>query len=259
MGSFSFDAVIFDLDGVITNTARVHAAAWKAMFDEFLFEFGKVKGNSYAKFDYDKDYLTYVDGKPRYSGVQSFLQSRDIFLPFGIPSDAPEEMTVCGLGNRKNIKFNQVLERDGVEVFSSSVKLLGQLKNAGIKMAIASSSKNCRPVLEKAGLLHYFMARVDGEISVERGLKGKPEPDIFLESAHDLGVLPHKSIVVEDAVSGVQAGVQGKFGFVLGIARENNMDELKRAGAHFVVSDLAEIKGPENLEQLFISRINNKI
>jgi beta-phosphoglucomutase family hydrolase len=256
MGNFCFDAVIFDLDGVITNTARVHAAAWKAMFDEFLYDYGKETGKRHAEFDYEKDYLAYVDGKPRYSGVESFLHSRNISLPFGLPFDEPEEKTVCGLGNRKNLKFNQVLERDGVEIFDSSVKLLGQLKNAGIKMAIASSSKNCKPVLEKAGLLHYFMARVDGVISVERGLKGKPEPDIFLESAKDLGVLPEKSIVVEDAVSGVQAGVKGKFGFVLGIARENNMDELKKAGAHFVVSDLMEIKGPEKLEQLFLSRIN---
>lgn len=253
MGNYCFDAVIFDLDGVITNTARVHAAAWKAMFDEFLSGYGKATGNRYGEFDYEKDYLAYVDGKPRYSGVESFLHSRNISLPFGLPSDEPEEKTVCGLGNRKNLKFNQVLEKDGVEVFESSVEMLEQLKNAGIKMAVASSSKNCKPVLEKAELLHYFMARVDGVISVERGLNGKPEPDIFLESAKELGVLPEKSIVIEDAVSGVQAGVKGKFGFVLGIARENNMNDLKKAGAHYVVADLTEIKGPEDLNLLFKS------
>lgn len=251
MGNFCFEAVIFDLDGVITNTARVHAAAWKAMFDEFLSGYGKETGKRFAEFDYEKDYLTYVDGKPRYSGVESFLQSRNISLAFGLPSDDHTEMTVCGLGNRKNLKFNLVLEREGVEVFGSSVELLEQLKKAGIKMAVASSSKNCKPVLEKAGLLHYFMARVDGVISVERGLNGKPEPDIFLESAKDLGVLPQKTIVIEDAVSGVQAGVKGKFGFVLGIARESNMNELRKAGAHYVVSDLSEINGPEDLNHLF--------
>lgn len=257
MGNLSFEAVIFDLDGVITNTAKVHAAAWKAMFDEFLSDYGNETGKKYVEFDYEKDYLTYVDGKPRYIGVESFLQSRNISIPFGLPSDEPEEVTICGLGNRKNLKFNQVLEVDGVEVFESSVRLLEQLKNANIRIAVASSSKNCKPVLEKAGLLHYFEARVDGEVSVERGLKGKPEPDIFLESARDLGVLPQKSIVIEDAVSGVQAGVKGEFGLVLAIARENNKNELKKAGAYYVVSDLSEIKGLEDLDQLF--RTHQKI
>lgn len=254
MNKYSFDAVIFDLDGVITHTAKVHAAAWKAMFDEFLLEYSRETGRKFDVFTYENDYLPYVDGKPRYKGVESFLQSRNILIPYGLSSDSADVTTICGLGNRKNLKFNQVLERDGVEIFESSVLLLKELKQAGIKIAVASSSKNCRIVLEKAGLLHYFEARVDGEVSIERGLKGKPEPDIFLEAAKDLEVLPLKSIVVEDAVSGIEAGVKGNFGFVLGIARENNSNELEQAGAHFIVNDLSEVGGITGLNQLFNNR-----
>ncbi len=251
MGEYSFKAVIFDLDGVITNTAKVHAMAWKAMFDEFLMDYGRETGRRFSEFDHESDYLTYVDGKPRYQGVQSFLLSRNIHLPFGLPADYMEELTICGLGNRKNAKFNEILAVRGVEVFSSSVELLKELKNAGIKTAVASSSKNCKPVLERAGLLHFFEVRVDGEISAERGLKGKPEPEIFFESVRELGVTPAESIIIEDAVSGVEAGTKGKFGLVLGIARENNEKELKNAGAHYIVTDLSEINGISGLELLF--------
>jgi len=251
MGEYNFKAVIFDLDGVITNTAKVHAMAWKAMFDEFLLDYGRENGRRFSDFDYESDYLTYVDGKPRYQGVEAFLLSRNIHLPFGLPVDSVEELTLCGLGNRKNSKFNEILATRGVEVFSSSVELLKELKTAGIKIAIASSSKNCKPVLERVGLLHLFEVRVDGEISAERGLKGKPEPDIFLESVRELGVTPKESIIVEDAVSGVQAGAKGGFGLILGIARENNREKLKQAGAHYVVTDLSEINGIRGLELLF--------
>lgn len=237
----NFDAVIFDLDGVITQTALVHGSAWKRMFDEYLRSREERFGEPFREFTHAGDYLPYVDGKPRYQGVDSFLKSRGIEIPFGDPTDPPDKETVCGLGNRKNILFNAVLDEEGVEVYPTSVALIKELKSRGIHLAVASSSKNCKPVLERAGLLDYFEARVDGIVSAEIGLHGKPEPDIFTESAQRLGVSCHRSIVVEDAVSGVQAGKKGNFGLVIGIARENNIEELKAAGADIVVEDLGEI------------------
>ena len=237
----NFDAVVFDLDGVITKTALVHAAAWKKMFDEYLKSREKRFGEPFTEFTHAGDYLPFVDGKPRYKGVQSFLESRGIDIPFGDPSDDPERETVCGLGNNKNIMFNKVLDEEGVEVYESSVEMLKGLKAAGIRIGVASSSKNCKPVLEKAGLLHYFETRVDGVVSAEIGLKGKPEPDIFTTACDNLGVAYHRSVVVEDAVSGVQAGKKGNFGLVLGVARENNIQELYVGGADIVVEDLGDI------------------
>jgi beta-phosphoglucomutase family hydrolase len=236
-----FDAVIFDLDGVITKTALVHAAAWKKMFDEYLKSREQRFGEPFKAFTHAGDYLPYVDGKPRYKGVESFLESRGIHIPFGDPSDDPESETVCGLGNSKNIMFNRVLDEEGVEVYESSVELLKDLKEAGVRIGVASSSKNCQPVLEKAGLLHFFETRVDGVVSAEIGLKGKPEPDIFTTACDNLGIEYHRAVVVEDAVSGVQAGRKGNFGFVLGVARENNTQELYVGGADVVVEDLGEI------------------
>ena len=174
-----FDAVIFDLDGVITKTALVHAASWKRMFDEYMKGREERFSEPFREFTHAGDYLPYVDGKPRYKGVASFLESRGIDIPFGDPSDDPDMETVCGLGNKKNIMFNKVLDDDGVEVYESSVKMLEGLKAAGVRIGVASSSKNCKPVLECAGLLHYFETRVDGVVSAEIGLQGKPEPDIF--------------------------------------------------------------------------------
>ena len=241
MGNFSFNAVIFDLDGVITKTALVHSSAWKKMFDEYLLEREKKHGEPFREFNHEKDYLPYVDGKPRYKGVESFLQSRGINIPFGDPEDEPGKETVCGLGNRKNEAFNDVLERDGVQVYDSTVALIRELKQKGIRVGVASSSKNCKAVLERAGILDLFETRVDGVVSAELGLKGKPEPDIFTVAADNLGVTYDKSVVVEDAVSGVQAGSKGNFGLVLGIAREENEKELKLNGADIVVKDIAEI------------------
>ena len=206
-----FDAVIFDLDGVITKTALVHASAWKKMFDEYMKTREERFGEPFREFTHAGDYLPYVDGKPRYKGVASFLESRGIDIPFGDPSDDPEMETVCGLGNKKNIMFNKVLDEEGVEVYESSVEMLEGLKEAGVRIGVASSSKNCKPVLEKAGLLHFFETRVDGVVSAEIGLQGKPEPDIFTTACDNLGVEYHRSVVVEDAVSGVQAGQKGKF------------------------------------------------
>jgi beta-phosphoglucomutase family hydrolase len=259
MSNYSFDAVIFDLDGVITKTALVHAAAWKAMFDDFLKSWSDKHGKPFVEFTHTNDYLPYVDGKPRYKGVESFLQSRGIDLPFGSPDDKPEMETVCGLGNRKNDAFNKILERDGVEVYDSTVELIHELKKAGIKVGVASSSKNCKQVLERANLLHLFETRVDGEVSAELGLQGKPEPDIFTVACNNLKVDYYRAVVVEDAVSGVQAGQKGNFGFVIGIAREENAYELRVHGADVVVTDLAEMEGLKGIEKWFDLGLNNEL
>ena len=250
MTKHNFKAVIFDLDGVITKTALVHSAAWKKMFNDYLREREQKYGEPFREFTHEYDYLTYVDGKPRYDGVKSFLESRGIELPFGDPSDSPDKETVCGLGNRKNKAFNEVLNAEGVEVYDSTVRLLKRLKSEGIKIGVASSSKNCKPVLEKAGLLDMFETRVDGVVSAELKLNGKPEPDIFTTAADNLGVPYDEAVVVEDAVSGVQAGKKGNFGLVLGVARENNEKELMINGADIVVTDISEI-GFEGIERWF--------
>lgn len=251
-----FEAVIFDMDGVITKTALTHAAAWKKMFDEYLRKREAEHGEKFIEFTHAGDYLPYVDGKPRYNGVASFLGSRGIDIPFGDPSDAPGAETCCGLGNRKNEAFNEVLEKEGVQVYPSTVALINELKNAGIKLGVASSSKNCKPVLERVNLLDVFEARVDGVVSAELGLHGKPEPDIFTTACDIVGAKYNKSIVVEDAVSGVQAGAKGNFGLTIGIARENNRKELEEGGADIVVEDLEEINGIEGLNKIFSELIN---
>lgn len=250
MSKLSFTAVIFDLDGVITQTALVHSRAWKEMFDEYLRFREKQYGEPFREFTHDRDYLPYVDGKPRYEGVQSFLKARGIDIPRGDPQDPPDEETVCGLGNRKNQKFNEVLERDGVAVYKSTVSLVKQLKDEGIRVGVASSSKNCKTILETAGIEDLFEVRIDGVSSVELNLKGKPEPDIFTTACDYLGAAYDRSVVVEDAVAGVQAGANGNFGLVVGVARENNERELKLNGADIVVRDLEEI-GIEKIEEWF--------
>ena len=247
----SFDAVIFDMDGVITQTALTHASAWKEMFDEYLLKRSEDSDETFKEFTHAEDYLPYVDGKPRYKGVASFLESRGISIPFGDPSDLPGKETVCGLGNQKNEAFNLVLARDGVRVYPSTLNLLIELQKAGVKLGVASSSKNCKPVLEKVDLLKMFEARVDGEVSAELGLQGKPEPDIFTTACDIVNVQYKDAIVVEDAVSGVQAGASGNFGLTLGVAREDNAKELLENGAEHVVEDLEEIGGLKGLDELF--------
>lgn len=240
MNNKAFDAVIFDLDGVITKTALVHSAAWKEMFDAFLKTYAEKTGTKFVPFTHKNDYLPYVDGKPRYKGVADFLTSRGIELPYGNPSDDPLAETICSLGNRKNQAFNQVLDRDGVEVYPSTVVLMHELRKKGYRLGVASSSKNCENVLKAAGLLDLIETRVDGVVSTELGLKGKPEADIFTTAADNLGVSYFRTVIVEDAVSGVQAGRNGRFGLVLGLARENNQIELYENGADIVVEDLSE-------------------
>ncbi len=249
----SFDAVIFDMDGVITRTAAVHSLAWKKMFDEYLRYRENKFHEPFHEFTHAGDYLSFVDGRPRYKGVDAFLKSRGINLPFGKPEDEPKQETVCGLGNRKNEFFNQVLEEEGVGIYDSTVKLIKELLGRGVKVGVATSSRNCGPILEKAGIAGLFETRVDGVVSAGLGLKGKPEPDIFTAAGDNLGVKPHRAIVVEDAVSGVQAGRKGNFGLVIGVARENNAQELKTNGADIVVADLSELT-VDRMNQLIESK-----
>ena len=241
MKSTHVDAVIFDLDGVITDSTPLHSLAWKTMFDEFLKRRAETEDLPFREFTHEEDYLTYVDGKPRYKGVESFLESRGIKIPYGDPSEPPNQTTVCGLGNLKNQYYNQLLEEEGVEIYATTVEFIHELREAGIPLGLASSSKNARRVLELTGLIDLFQTRVDGEVSAELGLAGKPSPDIFQTACDNLGASYERSVVVEDANSGVQAGYRGNFGLVIGVAREENQLELQLNGADIVVEDLLEI------------------
>jgi len=241
MSKHYFDAVIFDLDGVITDTASMHSAAWKQMFDSFLRRYAKENDLVFREFNHESDYLPYVDGKPRYKGVASFLASRGIDLPFGNPNDTPEKKSICGLGNRKNEIFNESIQAGNINVFQSTVDFIHDLRAANIRVGVASSSKNAGIVLDTIGLLDFIETRVDGVISAELGLKGKPEPDIFTTACVNLGVSNDRAVIIEDAISGVQAGQTGGFGLVLGVAREGNSRELKLNGADIVVNDLGLI------------------
>jgi trehalose 6-phosphate phosphatase len=234
-----FDAVLFDLDGVITDTARVHSSAWKRMFDDYLRSRAAETGEKDVElFDPEADYLAYVDGKPRYEGVQTFLMARGIDLPWGDPSDAPERNTICGLGNRKDRLVGEILASDGVFAFPGSIAVLELLRENGVKLGVVSSSKNCKAVLGIAGLEHFFDVRVDGIVAAERRLPGKPAPDTFREAARELGVDPKRTVVVEDALAGVEAGRSGGFGLVIGVSRHGEAESLKTAGADVVVPDL---------------------
>ena len=239
-----YDAVLFDLDGVLTDTAGVHADCWKRTFDEFLSRRADRTGEPLHPFDIESDYRLYVDGKRRYDGVRDFLHSRGIDLPEGAPEDPPEAETVCGVGNRKNVLVNQALKEGGVEVYQGSVALVRALLAAGVKTGVVSSSANCAAVLRAAEIEDLFQVRVDGKVAAERNLPGKPAPDTFLEAARELGVDAKRTVVVEDAISGVQAGRGGGFGLVIGIARHDEPGVLREQGADVVVSDLGELSGP---------------
>jgi beta-phosphoglucomutase family hydrolase len=232
-------AIICDLDGVITDTAAVHSSAWKNLFDGFLKARAEETGEPFVPFTPD-DYLQHVDGKPRYDGVRTFMASRGVTLPEGTADDSPDEKTVCGLGNRKNLEFNEVIRRDGVTVFSGAVEVVRRLRAEGMRAAVVSSSKNCGPVLASAGLSDLFEAQVDGISAVEKGLPGKPAPDTFIEGARMVGATPAESIMVEDAIVGVQAGRAGDFGLVIGIDRGLGEATLLENGAHVVVKDLGD-------------------
>jgi beta-phosphoglucomutase family hydrolase len=239
-----YDAVLFDLDGVLTDTAGVHADCWKRTFDEFLSRRADRSGGPFQPFDIEGDYRLYVDGKRRYDGVRDFLHSRGIDLPEGSPEDPPDAETVCGVGNRKNVLVNQALEEGGVEVYPGSVALVRALLEAGVKTGVVSSSANCAAVLRAAAIEDLFEVRVDGRVAAELGLPGKPAPDTFLEAARQLGADVKRTVVVEDAISGVQAGRNGGFGLVVGIARHDEPGVLREEGADVVVSDLGELPAP---------------
>jgi len=239
------DGAIFDLDGVITQTAKVHFKAWKQTFDAYLQKRKDLSGEQRRPFGHEEDYIPYVDGKPRYQGVKSFLESRDINIPYGKPRDPANEASVCGLGNRKNELFREVVASEGVEIYDSTVRFIKQLKEQGAKVGVASSSMNCQFILEKTGLDSLFEAIVGGTVSRELGLKGKPEPDIFLVAADNLDVNPSSCILVEDAISGVEAGRRGNFALVVGIARGGEAQALKGHGADIVVKDMKELSWKE--------------
>jgi len=241
-----FEAAIFDMDGVVTNTTAAHAAAWKQTFDDFLKSRAAAHDEPFAEFTRDGDYRAFVDGRPRYNGVEAFLKSRGVELPRGTPDDLPGCETVCGLGNKKNVIFNQIIEREGVRTFDSTVSLVREMIQRGIKIGLATSSYNSEEVLGRTGMRNLFATVVDGLESSRRGLRGKPEPDIFAAAAADLGVPSAQAIVIEDAVSGVRAGAKGGFALVIGVAREGYALELRENGADIVVRDLSET----SLEQI---------
>ncbi|MFI9821390.1 HAD family hydrolase [Streptomyces sp. NPDC052013] len=230
-------ACLFDLDGVVTRTAVVHAAAWKETFDAFLRERG---GEDVRPFD-DGDYGQYVDGRPRADGVRTFLASRGIELPEGTPGDPPGASTVHGLGNRKNELLLEKIRTGGVEVYEGTLRYIERARARGLRTAIVSSSANCRDVLRSIGAEDLFDVRIDGVVAAARGLAGKPRPDTFLAAARDLGVGPEQAAVFEDALSGMDAGRAGRFGYVVGVDRAGRRDALYAHGADLVVTDLAEL------------------
>jgi beta-phosphoglucomutase family hydrolase len=234
-------AGLFDLDGVLTQTATVHAAAWKEMFDGYLREWAARTGEEFRPFDPDADYAEYVDGKPRYDGVRSFLTARGIELPEGEANDPPDAETVCGLGNRKNELVMRIIREEGVEAYEGSVRYLEAARDAGLRSAVVSSSANAREVLVAAGIEEFFEARIDGVVAEREGLEGKPAPDTFVAGARALGVEPGEAAVFEDALSGVAAGLAGGFGCVVGVDRVGQAEALREHGASVVVSDLSEL------------------
>ncbi|WP_326547784.1 beta-phosphoglucomutase family hydrolase [Mycolicibacterium sp. ND9-15] len=234
-------AALFDLDGVLTDTASVHKKAWKLMFDDFLRARAERTGEAFTPFDVQTDYLPYVDGKKREDGVRSFLTSRGIELPDGNPDDGRPQETVYGLGNAKNAMFQEILRMDGVDVFEGSRRYLEATAESGLGIAVVSASANTREILELTGLAGFVQYRVDGVVLREENIAGKPAPDSFLRAAELLGIEPQQGAVFEDAIAGVAAGRAGGFGVVIGVDRVGHAEALRRNGADIVVSDLAEL------------------
>jgi beta-phosphoglucomutase family hydrolase len=241
-------ACLFDLDGVLTDTASVHAAAWKQMFDDFLRTNAERAGTPFEPFDVKTDYGPYVDGKPRLDGTRAFLASRRITLPEGEPTDGPDDETINGLATRKNELVHEKIRTDGVDVYPGSVRYLHAVRDAGLVIAVVSSSANAEVVLQVAGLADLIDHRVDGVVAKQRHLPGKPAPDTFLAAAADLDVPKEQAVVFEDALAGVSAGKAGGFGFVVGVDRLGQADALREHGADVVVADLADLLGHDLLE-----------
>lgn len=233
--------MLFDLDGVLTDTASIHSRAWKTVFDAYLSRRADAEGTAFVPFDIERDYRQHVDGRPRFEGVDTFLRSRGIELPWGRHDDPAGDSSACAVGNRKNDLVGSILRDEGVEVYPGSLALLKRLVAEGMPMAVVTSSANAGAVLAAGGITDMFDVRVDGNVAARLGLRGKPHPDPFLEAARQLGVEPGEAVVIEDALSGVQAGRAGGFGLVVGVDRHGDAEGLKRAGADIVVSDLAEL------------------
>jgi beta-phosphoglucomutase family hydrolase len=234
-------ACLFDLDGVLTQTARVHNAAWEETFNAFLRQRALATGEEFRPFDPGDDYNRYVDGRPRADGVRSFLASRGIQLPEGAPDDPPTADTVNGVGNRKNEIVLRRIHTDGVQVYEGSVEYLKAVARVGLRRAVVSASANCKDVVAAAGIEDQLEVRVDGIVAREEGLRGKPYPDTFLAAAQLLGVRPEHAAVFEDALAGVEAGRAGRFGYVVGVDRVGQADDLAAHGADVVVRDLSEL------------------
>jgi beta-phosphoglucomutase family hydrolase len=237
--SGAYKACLFDMDGVITDTATVHAAAWKQTFDELLMS--RSKSGAYVPFDIGTDYIHYVDGRPRDAGVREFLASRGIVLPNGLPTDPPGETTVWGVGNRKNELVLEKIRTDGVKLYDGTRQLILRVREAGLRTAVVSASANTKAVLESVDMHHLFDTRIDGITVLERGLPGKPAPDTFLEAAKELGCVPEECVVFEDALAGVAAGHAGHFGLVVGVDRHKQANALVKNGADVVVDDPGDL------------------
>ncbi|MDG3010928.1 beta-phosphoglucomutase family hydrolase [Rhodococcus sp. D2-41] len=238
-------ACLFDLDGVLTETAVVHARAWKQMFDDFLRDRARRDGADFVPFDEHADYDEYVDGKPRADGTRSFLRSRGIELPEGTTQDGPDVETVAGLGRRKNDLVLQMIRTDGVQAYPGSVRFVHAARDAGLRCAVVSSSANCRDVLESAGIADLFELRIDGVVAQQQHLRGKPAPDTYLAGARGLDLEPARCAVFEDALAGVASGRAGDFGWVVGVDRVGQADALREHGADVVVDDLANLLGQQ--------------
>jgi alpha,alpha-trehalase len=235
---FVFRAAILDMDGVITRTAVIHAKAWKQMFDDLL---RKTSGDNFRPLDIREDYYRYIDGIPRHDGIRNFLKSRNLVIPDGEPDDGAEVDTIYGIGARKNELFLSILEKEGVQVYEDTVDAIHKWKDAGIKLGIISSSRNCKRIIEATGLSDLFDTRVDGTTLASENLNGKPEPDMFLRACELMDVRPSQTIVIEDAIAGIEAGRRGNFGLVIGIARDKDEKQLIEAGADLVAKDLTDI------------------
>ncbi len=249
------EAAVFDLDGVVTFTARVHAAAWKELFDEYLRSRAQRFGEPFRPFDADADYRAYVDGRARYDGISAFLAARGIHVPYGSPSDPPDRETICGLANRKNELFLRKTAEMGVEVDDAAVRFIRELRDRHVRVGLASSSKNAVPILDRVRLLDLFEQIVDGIVSERLHLAGKPRPDIFLKCLELLGGRePQRAMVVEDAISGVQAGRNGGFGLVLGVDHVGEAEALRQHGANWVITDFNEISA-DKVAEYFQARL----
>jgi len=241
VNKLNFDAVITDLDGVVTATTNLHIKAWKQSLDSFLQNYSEKYHSKYDPMNVQYDYKQFIDGKPRYIGVNSFIKSRKISLPYGSPSDRPGFNTICALGNYKNELYLALINTEGAKVYRDAIESIIQWRSFHLKIAVVSSSKNCRKVLSSSGIVHLFDLIIDGNDSEQNDIPGKPEPDIFLFACKCLKSTSDRTVILEDSISGVQAGKKGKFAMIIGVSRNGSSDLLYQYGADYVVSVLTDI------------------